>query len=111
MTTHVSHGKLSIELAYTNNAMYYFDRSVPEGALTMPLTMLPAGQATRIKSIRGKDDTTRFLANLGFVAGEKVCVVSESGGNLICQVKGARIAIGSLMPAAYWFNVLRKLSS
>ena len=33
----------------------------------MPLTMASAGQEMQIKKIGGKDETRRFLENLGFV--------------------------------------------
>ena len=46
---------------------------------------------------RGKDDTKRFLNNLGFVEESEVIVVSELGGNVIVQVKGTRVAISRAM--------------
>ena len=49
----------------------------------MPLTMLSVGESETIKRITGKDETRKFLANLGFVEGEKVTVVSTLNGNLI----------------------------
>ena len=33
----------------------------------MPLTLVDTGVPTTIKAIRGKDQTRRFLQNLGFV--------------------------------------------
>ncbi len=47
-----------------------------------------------IKRVGGKEETRRFLENLGFVTGGTVTVVSETGGNIIVNVKDARIAIG-----------------
>ena len=38
----------------------------------MPLTMAKAGEANTIKKIGGKEETRRFLENLGFVAGGTV---------------------------------------
>lgn len=63
----------------------------------MPLTMGYAGEEIIIKKVGGKEDTRRFLANLGFVAGSKVTVVSEIGGNMIVNVKDSRVAIGKDM--------------
>lgn len=60
----------------------------------MPLTMLNAGETNTIKRVGGKEETKRFLENLGFVAGGAVTVVSETGGNLIVNVKDSRVAIG-----------------
>ncbi len=63
----------------------------------MPLTMLNAGQTDTIKRVGGKEETRRFLENLGFVAGGAVTVVSDTGGNLIVNVKDSRVAIGKDM--------------
>lgn len=60
----------------------------------MPLTFAKAGQTGLIKGITGKDDTRRYLENLGFVTGENITVVSELGGSMILCVKGARVALG-----------------
>ncbi len=50
-----------------------------------------------IKKIGGKEETKKFLESLGFVAGGMVTVISESGGNLIVNIKDSRIAIGKDM--------------
>lgn len=63
----------------------------------MPLTMVPTGEANVIKKIGGKEETRRFLENLGFVTGGMVTVVSEIGGNMIVNVKDSRVAIGKDM--------------
>lgn len=63
----------------------------------MPLTMVPTGEPNVIKKIGGKEETRRFLENLGFVTGGKVTVVSEIGGNMIVNVKDSRVAIGKDM--------------
>ena len=59
----------------------------------MPLTMSKAGDTVTIQKITGKDEVRQHLAELGFVVGETVTVVNESSGNLITQVKEARIAL------------------
>ena len=56
--------------------------------------MMEAGGSGVIKRVGGKEETRRFLENLGFVTGGTVTVVSETGGNIIVNVKDARIAIG-----------------
>ena len=63
----------------------------------MPLSMSPAGTVVSIKAITGKDETRRFLANLGFVVGGPVTVVSEMNGNLIVNVRDTRIALSKSM--------------
>lgn len=63
----------------------------------MPLTMANTGEPIVIKKVGGKEETRRFLENLGFVTGSVVTVVSETGGNLIVNVKDSRVAIGKDM--------------
>lgn len=63
----------------------------------MPLTMAKAGETAAIRRITGKDEVRRHLAELGFVAGSDVTVVSEMGGNLIVQVKDSRVALDRAM--------------
>lgn len=63
----------------------------------MPLSFAAIGEKNSIKQIRGKDDTRRFLANLGFVEGADVTIVSELAGNLIIDIKNTRIAIDKFM--------------
>lgn len=63
----------------------------------MPLSMIPEGQPSVIKKIGGKEETRRFLENLGFVVGGTVTVISHIGGNMIVNVKDARVAIGKDM--------------
>ena len=59
----------------------------------MPLTMAPVGQASKIQRVGGNDETKRFLANLGFVVGSEVTVISAIGGNVIVNIKDSRVAI------------------
>ena len=63
----------------------------------MPLSMISEGQPSVIKKIGGKEETRRFLENLGFVVGGTVTVISQIGGNMIVNVKDARVAIGKDM--------------
>lgn len=63
----------------------------------MPLTMAQSGCENTVKKINGKDETRRFLESLGFVEGGRVTVVSDMGGNLIVNVKDARIALSKSM--------------
>ncbi|WP_300368238.1 FeoA family protein [uncultured Subdoligranulum sp.] len=59
----------------------------------MPLTMAKAGETVTIRKITGRDEVRQHLAELGFVVGESVTVISRLGGNLILQVKDSRIAL------------------
>ena len=60
----------------------------------MPLSMVNTGEANIVKRVGGKEDTRRFLENLGFVSGSTVTVVSEIKGNMIVNIKNSRVAIG-----------------
>lgn len=59
--------------------------------------MVKLGVPNQIKKVGGKEETRRFLENLGFVTGGIVTVISEIGGNMIVNVKDSRIAIGKDM--------------
>ena len=63
----------------------------------MPLTMAGIGETNTISRIGGNEETRRFLANLGFVAGAEVVVLSKIGGNVIVNVKDSRVAVNEDM--------------
>ena len=63
----------------------------------MPLLMARRGETNKISAVHGKDEIKRFLANLGFVEGSAVTVISEIDGNLIVNVKDARIDLRKQM--------------
>ncbi len=65
----------------------------------MPLTMAQPGEYNLIKKVGGRPETRQFLENLGFVVGGQVSVISKVGGNVIVEVKGARVAVNSEMAA------------
>ena len=63
----------------------------------MPLTMARPGERVVIRRITGRDEVRQHLAELGFVVGEPVMVISELNGNLIVQVKESRVALDGSM--------------
>lgn len=63
----------------------------------MPLTMANAGEENMIKKVGGSPETRKFLESLGFVAGGSVIVVNQIAGNLIVNVKEARVAVSKEM--------------
>ena len=65
----------------------------------MPLTMARTGEQNSIKKVGGNPETRQFLENLGFVAGGLVSVITKTGGNLIVEVKGSRVAVNQSMAA------------
>ena len=63
----------------------------------MPLSMIGEGETATITIVGGKEETRRFLENLGFVVGAIVTVISKTGGNVIVNIKESRVAIGKDM--------------
>lgn len=63
----------------------------------MPLTMAAVGEKSTIRKITGKDEVRQHMAELGFVVGGEVTIVSEIGGNMILSVKDSRIALDKTM--------------
>lgn len=70
----------------------------------MPLSMIKQGEPNTIRKVGGKEETRRFIENLGFVAGAEVTVVSEINGNMIVNVKDSRVAIGKDMAKKIMVN-------
>ena len=63
----------------------------------MPLTLMTPGEDAIIQRIGGKPEVRQHLENLGFVVGGNVSVINTIGGNLIVNVKEARVAISREM--------------
>ena len=63
----------------------------------MPLTLANPGEANIIHKIGGRAEVKKHLENLGFVAGGNVTVITTIGGNVIVNVKEARVAISKEM--------------
>ena len=60
----------------------------------MPLSLAQVGEENIIKRIGGSPEVKRHLENLGFVVGGEVTVVNTLGGNVIVNVKEAKILAG-----------------
>lgn len=63
----------------------------------MPLMLANIGEELIIKRIGGSPEVKKHLENLGFVVGGSVTVINTIGGNLIVNVKEARVAISREM--------------
>ena len=63
----------------------------------MPLVFCDAGEENIICRLGGSSETKQHLADMGFVVGGSVTVLSEIGGNLIVKVKESRVAISREM--------------
>ncbi len=63
----------------------------------MPLVFMKPGDSAVVKKVGGSDRVKKFLADLGFVDGSRVTVISEIHGDLIVNVKDSRVAINREM--------------
>ena len=63
----------------------------------MPLVLAGAGEEQIIKKVGGSQELKQHLADMGFVPGGGVTVVSTIGGNVIVKVKESRVAISKEM--------------
>ena len=63
----------------------------------MPLSLADIEQDDIIRRIGGSPEVKKHLENLGFVVGGNVKIVNRLGGNIIVNVKEARIAISQEM--------------
>lgn len=63
----------------------------------MPLPLANIGETNIIKKIGGSPEVKKHLENLGFVVGGSVIIINTLGGNIIVNVKEARVAISEEM--------------
>ena len=63
----------------------------------MPLILASEGDENIIRKIGGSPEVKKHLENLGFAVGGNVKVVTTVNGNLIVNVKEARVAISKEM--------------
>ena len=63
----------------------------------MPLMLATVGEEQIIKRVGGTPEVKKHLENLGFVPGGSVTIVNALGGNVIVNVKEARVAISEEM--------------
>ncbi len=63
----------------------------------MPLPLADVGEEQIIRKVGGSQELRQHLADMGFVPGGTVTVVSTIGGNVIVRVKESRVAISKEM--------------
>lgn len=64
---------------------------------TLPLSVAGEAESLRVTRVKGPAATQHHLADLGFVEGTEVHVVSRAGGDVIVLVKGSRFALNRSM--------------
>ena len=63
----------------------------------MPLVLAELGEENTIRRIGGTPEVKKHLADLGFVVGGSVSIISALGGDVIVNVKESRVAISEEM--------------
>ena len=63
----------------------------------VPLVFADVGEEQIIRRVGGSQEMRQHLADMGFVPGGGVTVVSAIGGNVIVKVKESRVAISREM--------------
>ena len=63
----------------------------------LPLAMVGPDEVARVARVRGDADLRQHLAELGFVEGSEVKVISRAARDVIVSVKGARLALNRSM--------------
>ena len=63
----------------------------------MPLNLADIGVPQIVKKLGGSPEVKKHLENLGFNVGGEVSLVNILGGNVIVNVKQARVAISEEM--------------
>ena len=63
----------------------------------LPLAMVGEGDTATVEQVKGNAELMQHLAELGFVAGADVRVISRAGGDVVVDVKGARLGLNRTM--------------
>ncbi len=61
----------------------------------MPIVIAPLDTELTIKKVLVDEKTKKHLESLGLVVGGKLSIISTHGGNVICIVKGVRLALNN----------------
>ncbi len=59
----------------------------------LPLTFAQQGEDVVVVKVGGNDAAKKHLADLGFVEGTEVNIVSSHNGDLILNIKGTKLAM------------------
>ncbi len=63
----------------------------------LPLAMLGEDETAKVVKVKGSAELRKHLADLGLVEGAEVRVISRVSGDVIVNVKGARLALNRTM--------------
>lgn len=65
----------------------------------MPIVLAPQNTQLKVVRISAEDKTKKHLESLGITVGGEICVLSSSGGTVVCKIKDGRIALDSNLSA------------
>lgn len=63
----------------------------------LPLAMLSEDETAVVSKVKGGQELRKHLSDLGLVEGAEVTVISRVNGDVIVNVKGARLALNRTM--------------
>ena len=63
----------------------------------MPFVFADVGESYIIKKVSGSPELKEHMENLGFVPGAEITAVTQTGGNLIVNIKESRVAVSEEM--------------
>ncbi len=59
----------------------------------MPLTLCKENSVVKILKLIGKEDVQKRIQELGFVPDSELKIIVNNNGELLVEIKGARVAI------------------
>ncbi|MBR2255020.1 MAG: ferrous iron transport protein A [Candidatus Methanomethylophilaceae archaeon] len=64
---------------------------------SMPLSFLKVNEGATVVKVSGRENTKKFLEDLGFIQGTMIRVVTHVKGSVIVDIMGSKIAIDANM--------------
>ena len=75
----------------------------------LPLTFVKTGDLAKVIKVSGRDNVKKHLADLGFVDGTIVNVISSHDGDIILNVKDSRLAVTKEMADRIMIDMVDKV--
>ena len=72
----------------------------------LPLSLINQGENVIIVKVRSKDSEKKHLEDMGFIASERMHVISNHGGDVIVELKGTKLAITREIADKIFVNII-----
>ena len=72
----------------------------------LPLSLINQGENVIIVKVHSKDAEKKHLEDMGFVASERMHVISNHNGDVIVELKGTKLAITKEIAAKIFVNII-----